>query len=349
MLSFTVAFTAGCTPKDETVRFDTDDVPEDVAEDVSEIKSDPVEDETDVENDPQEENVEEIVVEPEEPIEEFIEDPVEVAEDAIENSDDEAEVETETEDDVDTQESEEGAAEVDVEVDEDVSEDDELELDVEASDQGEELAETEEEFDEDLEDEEPAELPTEVLETDTAEQHDDEVQEHGRTEEGHQHEEEEKEEEGADLVQGEVEDVVELIEMPEVVENEEMEGGLTVSSFDGERLDTRLNYNVIRGIAPEGTHSIVINGYRLRLYYAGQTQWSYIASTDMQTLEEGLNTYEVEALDAEGNAIESATFTINYDMMIDHELPNVGSENLLLALMIASLSGAYVLTRRKKV
>jgi hypothetical protein len=135
----------------------------------------------------------------------------------------------------------------------------------------------------------------------------------------------------------------------EVAEAEEDLGpDLAVTSFIGDKLATSVGYHVVRGTTPKNTNTIKINDYILAKYYPGQTQWSYIASTALDTLEEGENGYIITSLDKEGNEIDSKSFTINYEA--PEALPAVGS-NGWIALIISFLIsiGYFVIRRLRKV
>jgi hypothetical protein len=66
----------------------------------------------------------------------------------------------------------------------------------------------------------------------------------------------------------------------------------------------------ISGEAPAGTDGVMINDYRLQLFKPGSKTWSYLASTLLDNLKEGSNTFSVYALDADGNKSPARTITI---------------------------------------
>lgn len=109
---------------------------------------------------------------------------------------------------------------------------------------------------------------------------------------------------------------------------------LNIVSFIGEKLETNVGYHIIRGTTPKNTNAIKINNYTLSKYNPGQTEWTYIASSDLGTLKKGENSYTVYALNAEGNEIDSQNFTIIYNT--PDNLPLVGSSGWV-ALMISFL------------
>lgn len=118
---------------------------------------------------------------------------------------------------------------------------------------------------------------------------------------------------------------------------------LAITSFIGETLDTTMGYHVVRGTTPKNTHTIKINDYTLSKYHAGQTDWSYIASADLGTLNEGENTYTVYALDAEDNEIGSQNFTITYN--VPDNLPSVGASGWIALIISFLISIGYFVTK----
>lgn len=124
-------------------------------------------------------------------------------------------------------------------------------------------------------------------------------------------------------------------------------GKLTVTSFDGAFLKTNYSFNVVKGDAPIGTKKITVNDYKLSKYIGGQTKWDYIASTRYGTLENGLNTYVVKALDANGEEIDSLIFSINYEASATPQiLPGVGTSHWLTLLTAFIITGLYTVFRK---
>jgi hypothetical protein len=121
--------------------------------------------------------------------------------------------------------------------------------------------------------------------------------------------------------------------------------GLIITSFAGDKLETKIGYHVIRGIAPKNTNTIKINDYTLTKYHPGETEWSYVASSALGTLKEGDNRYTVTALDKEGAEIGSKSFTITYQA--PENLPSTGGSGGLAAFIISLLiSTGYFATKR---
>ena len=67
---------------------------------------------------------------------------------------------------------------------------------------------------------------------------------------------------------------------------------------------------LIEGSVPSGTASVWVNDYKLQLYTAGKTFFNYIASTGLNTLKRGSNTYEIIIRDTEGKILDRVTYTI---------------------------------------
>jgi hypothetical protein len=67
---------------------------------------------------------------------------------------------------------------------------------------------------------------------------------------------------------------------------------------------------IIEGTAPKGTVGITVNDYRLQLFEPGNTTWTYLASTSIDNLKPGKNTYNVIAINKGGYKSEPATLTI---------------------------------------
>ena len=66
----------------------------------------------------------------------------------------------------------------------------------------------------------------------------------------------------------------------------------------------------IEGKASPDTVGIVVNDYRLQLYEPGKTTWSYLASTNINNLRPGKNTYAVVAINRGGYRSDPAILTI---------------------------------------
>lgn len=69
---------------------------------------------------------------------------------------------------------------------------------------------------------------------------------------------------------------------------------------------------LLEGSAPPATDSVWVNGYKLKLYAPGKSFWNYIADPAFATLKKGVNTYRINARDAEGKLLDTTTYTVTY-------------------------------------
>ncbi|MFH0837784.1 MAG: hypothetical protein V1880_00775 [Patescibacteria group bacterium] len=124
-------------------------------------------------------------------------------------------------------------------------------------------------------------------------------------------------------------------------------GKLEVTSFDNAYLKTNLSYNVVSGTARSGTQRITVNEYELQKFIPGQTQWSYIASTRLNTLAEGLNTYVIKAYDSSDKLTDSIIFSVDYEApAVPEALPSVGASHWLTLMISFLFAGTYAFFRR---
>ena len=121
---------------------------------------------------------------------------------------------------------------------------------------------------------------------------------------------------------------------------------LSITSFEGDKLDTNVGYHVVRGTTPKNTHSIKVNDYTLIRYIPGQTQWNYIASAAAGTMVKGENKYTVTAFDAQDNQISSKDFTILYNE--PESLPAVGVSGWFIFGISILISASYFAIKRLK-
>jgi hypothetical protein len=70
---------------------------------------------------------------------------------------------------------------------------------------------------------------------------------------------------------------------------------------------------LIEGAVPSDTTSVWVNGYQLRLYEAGKSYWNYIASTKLNTMKRGENSYEIVARNSTGQILDRFTYVIEFD------------------------------------
>ncbi|OIO53668.1 hypothetical protein AUJ46_04320 [Candidatus Peregrinibacteria bacterium CG1_02_54_53] len=69
---------------------------------------------------------------------------------------------------------------------------------------------------------------------------------------------------------------------------------------------------LIEGTTPPEADSVWVNGYRLRLYTPGKNFWNYIADPALGTLQKGVHTYVINARNANGELLDTTTFTVTY-------------------------------------
>lgn len=96
----------------------------------------------------------------------------------------------------------------------------------------------------------------------------------------------------------------------------EVEGDLTapkVLTFNGGESSTVTTDTVKVTGEVGGAASVVVNGYTLSKFTAGDTGWSYIASESLGNLKPGVNTYSVYGVDPDGNKSAVVEFTITYN------------------------------------
>lgn len=131
---------------------------------------------------------------------------------------------------------------------------------------------------------------------------------------------------------------VKIIEVVELGKSPDF--AINTPVLENGKLDTNINYHLIKGDTPKNTDKITINDYKLTKYYPGQIEWSYIISTTIGTLSEGENKYDIIAYDKDENEIGAQNFTITYEATEIPELPSVGLNSwitFILSLLISSL------------
>ncbi|MEI8230545.1 MAG: hypothetical protein WCG83_05440 [Candidatus Peregrinibacteria bacterium] len=75
---------------------------------------------------------------------------------------------------------------------------------------------------------------------------------------------------------------------------------ITAPAKDGQTYRTQETKLVIRGTAPKGTVSILVNDYRLQLFKPENGEWSYLADMTIQNLKTGENIFSVVAVNDAG-------------------------------------------------
>lgn len=93
----------------------------------------------------------------------------------------------------------------------------------------------------------------------------------------------------------------------------------TISSVaGGAKLDAQGRYQVTSRVATltggiEGADKVVVNGFTLQKFKAGDKIWTYHANADFNLMKAGENVYEIYGLDASGNKSESLIIKVFYE------------------------------------
>ena len=92
-------------------------------------------------------------------------------------------------------------------------------------------------------------------------------------------------------------------------------GGVKIiAPNNGENLQTSETHFEIKGVVPTNTAKVVVNDYTLQAYEAGDTSWTYRASSTFKNLKIGKkNTYTAKAYDKDDELIGSASITIDVE------------------------------------
>ncbi|MDD5041939.1 MAG: FecR domain-containing protein [Candidatus Peribacteraceae bacterium] len=69
---------------------------------------------------------------------------------------------------------------------------------------------------------------------------------------------------------------------------------------------------LIEGTTPPAAASVWVNGYKLRLFTPGKLFWNYIADPALGTLKRGVNTYRINVRNAQGEILDTTTYTVTY-------------------------------------
>lgn len=86
--------------------------------------------------------------------------------------------------------------------------------------------------------------------------------------------------------------------------------GVTETNADGFYVVTSNPATLTGGIS--GAEDVVVSGYTLKQFAAGDSTWTYYANADYALMEEGENSYEVYALAPDGTKSESITVKVLY-------------------------------------
>src|SRR3989344_3136030 len=88
---------------------------------------------------------------------------------------------------------------------------------------------------------------------------------------------------------------------------------LITAPTTGNEFTTAEEEILIEGTPPDGTHSMWVNDYRLRLFDPGETLWNYIASANLGTLKPDRNSYEIIARGEDQRILDRVTYVIVYE------------------------------------
>ncbi len=85
---------------------------------------------------------------------------------------------------------------------------------------------------------------------------------------------------------------------------------ITSPAGAGQIYRTQKEEIAISGTTPASTAGIIVNDYRLQLYRAGDTTWSYLASKALGNLKDGQNIFDITAIDNAGNRSAPVRITV---------------------------------------
>ncbi len=88
---------------------------------------------------------------------------------------------------------------------------------------------------------------------------------------------------------------------------------ITSPAGNGQAYRTQKDEITVSGTVPSGTEGVIVNDYRLQLFRSGDTTWSYLASKALGNLKDGVNTYDIVALDKAGNRSAPVRITVNVE------------------------------------
>lgn len=132
----------------------------------------------------------------------------------------------------------------------------------------------------------------------------------------------------------------------EVVSEVISEAIFKITSPSESEVESTNGYHLIKGVAPKGTHKVMVNDYTLSKYLPGDKDWSYVAALSLGTLKKGENEYTVKALDRDGKELGSESLSIHYKGENEVVLAETGSP-LSLAILLSLTGGAFLNRKRK--
>ncbi len=78
----------------------------------------------------------------------------------------------------------------------------------------------------------------------------------------------------------------------------------------------------LEGTAPEQAIQIQVNGYTLSKFQPGDRKWTYFAATKFNTLKPGNNTYQIIAIDRQGQRSEVTELKLTYEGTVIAQTPS---------------------------
>lgn len=120
----------------------------------------------------------------------------------------------------------------------------------------------------------------------------------------------------------------ELAETPpdsEIPVNPELEAPAILSPAQNAVIPAAQSSIAIEGTAPNNAFQIQVNGYTLSKFQPGDRKWTYFAATKFGTLKSGSNTYQVLAIDRQGQRSKITTLNLTYEgvVAVVEEAPSV--------------------------
>jgi hypothetical protein len=119
---------------------------------------------------------------------------------------------------------------------------------------------------------------------------------------------------------------------------------ITSPAKTGDTYRTQQTQFTINGTVPAGTAGVMVNDYKLQLFRSGDTTWSYLAGTALNNLKEGTNTYDVYALDANGNKSQPARITILLEPGTEGVVSSGGGSSTASASSVAPIDESQMPT-----
>ncbi len=113
------------------------------------------------------------------------------------------------------------------------------------------------------------------------------------------------------------EDIEDEVEEEEILDLGPLVNPAITSVSGGSQIDENSFYNVTANPAVingsvSGAAKVVVNNYTLTKFKPGDTTWTYYANADYALMQEGENSYEIYAIDGEGNKSEIITVKVRY-------------------------------------